>query len=103
MHHKHDSLLAKIASAQIEMKIVTPWCNYSFSALPLEYGAEDSTSRPVAATVLRLIDPVASGTFRDIVASVRDCFTLTRKHFFTVATLIEKKRTCAHIFQFEHS
>jgi len=29
-----------------------------------------------AATVFRLINPVASLTFRDIVAPLRDCFTL---------------------------
>ena len=58
------------------MKIVTLGCNYSVPSLSLEVGAEDSTSRPVAATVLRLIDPVALGTFRVLVASLRHCFTL---------------------------
>ena len=76
MHHSHDALLAKIASGQIANQNRHLWRNYS---VPRSRWKTAQKTRQVVrfiATVLRLANPIASVTLRDLVESVRDCFTL---------------------------
>ena len=75
MHHSHDSLSGKIAGAQIANQNRHVG---NYAALRSRWKTAQKTRRVVrfVTKVFRPINPVASMTLRDLVESVRDCFTL---------------------------
>jgi len=75
MQHSHDSLLGKIACAQIANQSRHRWRNYSVPRFRWKTAQKTRRAVRFVTTVLRPINPVASVILRDLVESFRDCFT----------------------------